>query len=104
MADQESPAFFQISRQNHSPWVAVVSVSFIAYSILGVAAKIISRLHLGALKSYDCLIIFSTILAFCQTICVIVACKHGLGQHQAALSSRSLSIYAKVPVMCYPYE
>lgn len=63
---------------------------------MAVAAKIVTRVHLQAMKIYDWLILVSTTSALVETICIVRACKHGLGQHQDALSSSSLEIYAKV--------
>lgn len=104
MADIEAPAYFQISPQNRSPWVVVTSVVFLIYSILAVITKIVSRVHLTAMKSYDHLIIVSTLAALVETILVIAACRAGLGQHEAALSSDQLRRYNHASSIFTPTE
>ena len=102
MAEVEAPAYFQISPQNHSPWVAVTSVVFLIYSVLAVVAKIVSRLHITGVKLYDWLIIIAILAAFGETILVIAACKNGLGQHEPALTSSQLSRYNHVGFIFTP--
>ena len=102
MADVEAPAYFQISPQNHSPWVAVTSIIFLIHSILAVIAKIVSRLHMTGMKTCDWLIVVSTLAAFGETILVIAACKDGLGQHEALIISSQLRRYYQVSYISTP--
>ncbi|OAG37286.1 hypothetical protein AYO21_08471 [Fonsecaea monophora] len=95
MADQESPAFFQISPDNHAPWVVVTATVFLIYSIMAVVSKVVSKLHLTFMKIYDWLIVASTITALVQTTCVIAACKHGLGQHHDAVSYDQFASFSR---------
>lgn len=97
MADaDERPPFFPISADNHSPWVVVTSVVFVVYSILAVVAKIISRVHVNSIAIYDYLIIAATVVAFVQTICMVGASRHGLGQFEAQVLPEDLEEYQKV--------
>ena len=96
MADEGAPPLFPLSPTNHSAWVVIPAVVSLTYSIMGVAAKIISRMHLSAMRLYDWLIIVSAIFAFVETVCIIGACKNGLGQHIEALSTTNLDNFARV--------
>jgi hypothetical protein len=97
MADAgERPPFFPLSAENHSPWVVVTSVVFFCYSVLAVAAKIISRIHINSIVVYDYLIIAATVAAFGETICMVGASRHGLGRFESQISSANLAEYQRV--------
>jgi hypothetical protein len=62
MSDTDSaPAFERMSANNHAAWVVVTSYVLIILSILAVAAKIISRIHISKLPMYDGLIVIATV-------------------------------------------
>lgn len=99
MSDDEAPAYFQISRENHSPWVVVTSITCLVYSLMAVTAKIVSRLQLSAMKAFDLSIVASTAFAFAQTACMVAASKNGLGRHQATLTSTTVASFSKACTM-----
>jgi len=92
----ESEPFFQATSDNHAGWVVIVTVSFVIYAILGVSAKLIYRLQLTAMKLYDWAVVVAMLLALVQSILVVNACHHGLGQHQAALPNSKFDVFLKV--------
>lgn len=94
--DNESEPFFQVTPDNHAGWVVITTVSFVVYAMLGVSAKLVYRLQLTAMKSYDWAVILAMLLALVQSILVVNACHHGLGQHQAALPESTFDIFSKV--------
>lgn len=94
--DNESEPFFHVTLDNHAGWVVIVTVSFVVYAILGVSAKLVYRLQLTAIKSYDWAVIVAMLLALVQSILVVNACHHGLGQHQAALPESTFETSSKV--------
>ncbi|KAJ9612311.1 hypothetical protein H2200_003908 [Cladophialophora chaetospira] len=62
---------------------------------MAVISKIISKIKVSFMKTYDWLILASIVTAFIQTICVIAACKHGLGQHRRAIPADEFDTFSK---------
>lgn len=92
----EAKPFFPSTPKDHAAWVVALTITFLIYSILGVAARIAYRVRNGSPKSYDWFIIGALLVAFAQSILLIRACVNGLGKHQLILSSSALNIFHKV--------
>jgi hypothetical protein len=90
-----------VDSDNHSAWIVVVSITFLVYATIGVTAKILSRFRrssvsIDSLKTYDWAVMGGLALLPIQTALIIVACRHGLGQHEVDISSSDLVALRKV--------
>jgi energy-coupling factor transporter transmembrane protein EcfT len=94
--DESAPPLYQLSDTNHAAWVVVASIIFFTYALLAVVAKVLIRFKITSLQSHDVLLIFAILLFFAQTVCVILSCNVGLGQHQDQLTADSAAQYSKV--------
>lgn len=94
--DESSAPFYPLTKDNHAAVVVVAAVTFLIYAILGIVAKLLIRLNIASLKGHDSILLAGTVFYFVETICIIVACNHGLGRHRADLSSETFEQYSKV--------
>ena len=97
MAGAREP-YFKVAATNHAAWIVAVTITFLVYAMMGVMAKILYRLRLTAVKSYDWFVVSALLVAFAQSILLIRACVHGLGKHQAILSDPAFDSFRKA---CY---
>ena len=95
-ADTAAPPFYALTNDNHAAVVVVAAVTFLIYAILGIGAKLLIRLNIASLKGHDTVLIAGAVLYFAETVCVIVACNNGLGQHKDAVSLDVFEEYSKV--------
>lgn len=94
--DNAYAPFFEVSSTNHAGWVVITTVTFLVYSIMGVVAKLVSRFQLAALMSYDWSVLLAMVLAILQSVWILRACRHGLGERETGLSSSALELVSKV--------
>lgn len=88
--------FYPLTDSNHAGLVVMAAVIFLIYAVLGVGAKLVIRFNITSLKSHDSVLLVGTLLYLVQTICIVAACNHGLGQHQDALSEHDYNEVSKV--------
>lgn len=88
--------FFPSNHTDHSGWLVAITITFLVYSIFGVAATIANRLRMGALKFHDWFIVAALLFHFVQAIVLIRASVNGLGKHQLILSDRAVDTFHKV--------
>lgn len=94
--DLTSPPFYQVSDDNRAGLVVIAAVVFLIYAILGVGAKLVIRLNIASVKAHDTILITGMMLYFVETVCIIVACNNGLGQHQDVISQEDVNLSSKV--------
>lgn len=88
--------FFAIQPDNDTSWIVVITITFLIYSFLAVAGKVVSRLQrssatVTSLKSYNWTVLASFIFALAQAVLIIKTCEDGLGQHADTLDDSTLS-------------
>ncbi|KAF7561280.1 hypothetical protein G7046_g2890 [Stylonectria norvegica] len=91
-----APPFYPLADDQHGALVVVAAIIFLIYAVLGIVAKSLIRLQIASMKLHDVMLLVAGLLYFIQTICVIVACNNGLGQHQSELSSVNFARYSKL--------
>ncbi|KAK1640783.1 hypothetical protein BDP81DRAFT_478400 [Colletotrichum phormii] len=92
---QPDPPFYALTEDDQAALVVVASLIFLIYAVIGISLKLIIRLNITSLKSHDVVLLFATSLLLSQTICIIVACKFGLGRHQNTVDSHDLDTFHK---------
>ena len=95
-ADTAAPPFYPLTEDNHAAVIVVAAVTFLIYAILGIVAKLLIRLNIASLKGHDSVLLAGAVFYFAETVCVIVACNNGLGQHRDAISTETFEKYSKV--------
>ncbi|KAF2452900.1 hypothetical protein BDY21DRAFT_357848 [Lineolata rhizophorae] len=96
MSDTDrAPPFLSVSSDNHAPWVVVASCILIVLSGLTVAAKIIFRLKSAKPSLYDAFLAAATLVAVAETVCVVLACGHGLGKHRSHIDDADFELVNK---------
>ncbi|KAK1700094.1 hypothetical protein BDP55DRAFT_532727, partial [Colletotrichum godetiae] len=88
--------FYALTEDDQAALVVVASLIFLIYAIIGISLKLIIRLNITSLKSHDVVLLFATASLLSQTICIIVACKFGLGRHQDTVDFYDLGIFHKI--------
>ncbi|OHF02274.1 hypothetical protein CORC01_02554 [Colletotrichum orchidophilum] len=90
---QPDPPFYPLAENDHAALVVVASLIFLIYAIVGISLKLVIRLNITSLKSHDVALLVASGLLLSQTVCIIVACNHGLGRHQDTVESRDLETF-----------
>lgn len=90
------PPFYALTEDDQAALVVVASLIFLIYAIVGISLKLIIRLNITSLKSHDVILLVATGLLLSQTLCIIIACNHGLGHHQDVVKPYDLEAFHKV--------
>lgn len=94
--EPETPAFQQLTADNHGPTVVVVSYILLVTTVIVVITRLITRLKVTRkLAIDDYLIIASVILCTAQTISLTFAANNGLGRHFDTLSNSQFEGFSK---------
>ncbi|KAK1522119.1 uncharacterized protein CCOS01_09831 [Colletotrichum costaricense] len=92
---QPDPPFYALTEDDQAALVVVASLIFLVYAIVGISLKLIIRLNITSLKSHDVILLVATGLLLSQTVCIIIACNHGLGHHQDIVEPHDLEAFHK---------
>ncbi|KAG7048381.1 integral membrane protein [Colletotrichum scovillei] len=90
---QPDPPFYALTGDDQAALVVVASLIFLIYAIVGISLKLIIRLNITSLKSHDVILLAATGLLLSQTVCIIIACNHGLGHHQDVVELYDLEAF-----------
>lgn len=93
---QPDPPFYALTGDDQAALVVVASLIFLIYAIVGISLKLIIRLNITSLKSHDVILLAATGLLLSQTVCIIIACNHGLGHHQDVVELYDLEAFHEV--------
>ncbi|KAK7447854.1 hypothetical protein Landi51_06658 [Colletotrichum acutatum] len=93
---QPDPPFYALTEDDQAALVVVASLIFLIYAIVGISLKLIIRLNITSLKSHDVILLVATGLLLSQTVCIIIACNHGLGHHQDVVEPYDLEAFHKL--------
>ncbi|KAF2838115.1 hypothetical protein M501DRAFT_1017143 [Patellaria atrata CBS 101060] len=90
-----SAPFVRPSPDNQAAWVIVLSSVLMIFSLICIVAKVVYRFRFVRLPVYDILLIVSMLFALVQTVCIIAACKNGLGRRRKEVSREDFERYGK---------
>lgn len=94
--EPQSPAFQQLTADNHGPAVVVVSYILLVISVIVVITRLVTRLKVTRrIAVDDYLIVAATALCTAETITLTVAVNHGLGRHSDTLSGSQFNDFSK---------
>lgn len=95
--EPQTPAFQQLTADNHGPAVIVASYIFLVTTVVVVLTRLITRFQVTrTFSTDDYLISASTLFAIGQTVAITVAANRGLGRHSEDVSSAQFDGFAKV--------
>lgn len=95
-ADLLAPAAYAVTNDNSAGWIVVAAITCLIYTIGLVAVKLTIRYKAVGWKHNDTALAFGAVVLIAQTTCVVLACNHGLGQHQAQVNAQDLIAVSKV--------
>lgn len=90
------PPFYPLTPNNHAALVVIAAIISLIYAMLALGIKFFIRLNVTSIRDFDVLLFTGMVLYVVQTVCVIIACNHGLGQHRSAIMTSGFDIYSKV--------
>lgn len=91
-----SPASYPLSKNNIAAWVVVAAITCLIHTIGLVAVKLAIRYKAAGWRPNDTALALGAAILIVQTICVILACDHGLGKHRYELEREDLLLFSKV--------
>lgn len=90
------PAIFPLTEDNRAAWVVVITVTFFIYTFGAVTTKLSIRYKAAGWRPNDTVLAFGLLILFVQSLCVVSSCKHGLGEHQHAVTSEGVEKFDRV--------
>lgn len=88
--------FYELSKDDRSAPLLIVSVVFSLFTVSSVVAKHVIRQGAKSIHSFGLIILVSTLFSLSQTCCTVYAIHSGLGKHRFEIDVSALKMIRKV--------